>query len=133
MTVNGSRRQGLLLIGVVFLLGLVCGSALTVIGVRTVLPQRLHRIGGPPPTDGAERILRRLDLEPGQRRQVAEILERRGEEIHQIFQESGNEIREILTEEQQGKFDEMRRRHERGPMRRRHPGARPEHPPPPEN
>ncbi len=35
---NGSRRRGLLLVGVVFILGLVCGSALTVIGVRTVLP-----------------------------------------------------------------------------------------------
>jgi Spy/CpxP family protein refolding chaperone len=119
-TANGSRRRGLLLVGVVFLLGLVCGSALTVIGVRTVLPGfPPGRPGGEPPpmARGMEGLVMRLDLDAEQRTQIREIFERNRGEIHRILRESGAEIRAILTEEQREKFDEMRRH--RRPMRRR--------------
>jgi Spy/CpxP family protein refolding chaperone len=115
---NGSRRRGLLLVGVVFLLGLVCGSALTVIGVRTVLPRFPDRPGGGPPpmARGMERLVMQLDLDAEQRAEIREIFERNRGEIHRILRESGAEIRAVLTEEQREKFDELRR--QRRPMRR---------------
>lgn len=117
---NGSRRRGLLLVGVVFLLGLVCGSALTVIGVRTVVPRFPDRPGAGRPhiARGMEGLVMRLDLDAEQRTQIREIFERNRGEIHRILEESGAEIRAILTEEQREKFDEMRRQR-RPPMGRR--------------
>jgi len=134
---NGSRRKGVLLILVVFILGLICGSALTVIGARSVMRRPFLVPEGPRPgTRGVERLAEELNLGDDQRRQVREVMARSQEEIRRVFEESRGEIREILTQEQREKFDEMRR--ERGPrMRRSRPGRgfgrgpRPEGPPPP--
>lgn len=140
---NGSRRRGLVLVLVVFILGLVCGAALTIIGIRSVGPRR-----SPGHPDGRSADMRRgfdrmdelLGLDEDQRIAVREIFERSRGEIRQITRESGEEIREILTEEQREKFDRMRDR--RGaPGRHRRPGrdgrgGRPlpgDPPPPPED
>lgn len=131
---NGSRRKGLLLLGVVFILGLACGSALTFIGVRTVLPvlpDRPVRPGGGPHHMGAMEQFRDLDLDPDQEAQIREIIDRSRGEVRGVLEKSRADIRAILTDEQREKFDEMRHRR---PMRgrRRGPGWGPPPPPPPE-
>jgi uncharacterized membrane protein len=121
---NGSRRRGLVLVLVVFILGLVCGAALTIIGVRSLTPRRL---AGHP--DGRRGEIRRgfehmageLGMDEDQRRAVREVFERSRREMQEISRESGEEIREILTEEQREQFDRMRERR-RSPNRRRRPG-----------
>ena len=117
--VNGSRRRGLLLVAVVFLLGLVCGSALTVIGVRSAMPGFPERRGDrhPPMARGMERLVMQLNLDAQQRAQMHEIFDRSRGEVHRVLEKSGAEIRAILTEEQREVFDEMRR--QRRPARRR--------------
>jgi hypothetical protein len=137
---NGSRRRGLVLVLVVFILGLVCGAALTIIGIRSVGPRRLPGHPDARPAEmrrGFDRMNEELGLDQDQRIAVREIFERSRGEIRKITRESGEEIREILTEEQRTKFDRMRDR--RGaPGRHRQPGRdgrgeRPlrEGPPPP--
>lgn len=142
---NGSRRRGLVLVLVVFILGLVCGAALTIIGVRSVGPRRFpgHPDGRPAEMRGGfDRMNEELGLNEDQRIAVREIFERSRGEIRQITRESGEEVREILTEEQREKFDRMRDR--RGaPGRHRQPGrdgrrerplrGDPSPPPPPED
>ncbi len=120
------RTKGLLLVGAVFLLGLVCGSAATVIGVRTVAPFRPgavppheRRGPGPGPGGGPDRLLMQLDLDPEQRDRIEQVLERRRDEVHRIFEDSRREVRELLTEEQRVEFDRM------GPRRQRRGGMRP--------
>ena len=121
---NGSRRRGMVLVLVVFILGLICGSALTIIGVRSVGIRRSP--GGPEgrPVEmrrGIERMADELDLSEDQRRAIREIFRRSREEIHQITKDSREEIHALLTEEQREKFDQMRER--RGaPGHRRRPG-----------
>ena len=124
MPVNGTRTKGLLLVAVVFALGLICGSALTVIGARTVWPVGPRHGDRPPHREGAGHVgilSQELGLDENQRAQVAEILDRNRREAHAIFKHSRTEIDAILTEEQRAKFTELRRRHH-GPMRGRRPG-----------
>jgi hypothetical protein len=134
---NGSKRKGILLILVVFILGLICGSALTVIGARSVTRRPLPVPDGPRPGNrGIERLVEELDLDDDQRRKVREVMTRSQEQIRRVFDESRAEIRELLTEEQRDRFDEMRRergprKHRRGPDRGFGRGPRPEGPPPP--
>jgi len=121
---NGSRRRGLVLVLVVFILGLVCGAALTIIGVRSVAPRPFQ--GHPDGRRGEmrrgfEHMAEELGLDEDQRRAIREIFERSRREMQEVTRESGEEIREILTEEQREQFDRMRER--RGPPnRRRRPG-----------
>ena len=119
---NGSRRRGMVLVLVVFILGLVCGAALTIIGIRSVGPRRPP--GGPDgrPAEmrrGFERMAELLDLSDDQRRAIREIFQRSREEMRQITKDSGEEIRELLTEEQREKFDQMRERRGATEHRRR--------------
>jgi uncharacterized membrane protein len=119
---NGSRRRGMVLVLVVFILGLVCGAALTIIGMRSVGPRRSP--GGPDGRRaemgrGFERMANELDLSDDQRRAIREIFQRSREEMHQITKDSGEDIRELLTEEQREKFDQMRERRGATEHRRR--------------
>ena len=132
---NGSRRRGLVLVLVVFILGLVCGAALTIIGMRSVAPRRFpgHPEGRPAEMRrGFERMTDELGLDRDQRRAIREIFEGSRGESQEITRESGEQIREILTEDQREKFDRLRER--RGPpMRRRRPGRERPPAPDPEN
>ena len=121
---NGSRRRGLVLVLVVFILGLVCGAALTIIGIRSVVPRRTagHPDGRPAEMRrGFDRMVEELDLNEDQRLAIREIFDRSRNDIRQITRESGEEIREILTEDQREKYDRMRERRG-GPGHRRRPG-----------
>jgi Spy/CpxP family protein refolding chaperone len=134
---NGSRRRGLVLVLVVFVLGLVCGAALTIIGIRSVGPRPFATPPDGPPRGEMRRGFERMSVELGltedQQREIRAIFERSREEIHEITRESGDAIRELLTEEQRAKFDEMRR-HRRPMGGRRGPGHRGrEEPPPPDD
>ena len=138
---NGSRRRGMVLVLVVFILGLVCGAALTIIGMRSVGPPRSpgHPDGRPAEMRrGFERMADELDLSEEQRRAIREIFKRSRHEIQQVTKESGEEIRQLLTEEQREEFDRMRERrgapgHRRRPGRgdREKPPAPGDPPPPP--
>jgi len=120
--VNGSRRRGLTLMLVVFVLGLVCGSALSVIVIRSVLPaspmlpRHAGAFGAGDP--GFEHMAEQLGLNEEQRRRMREELDGTRLEVHRLLEESGERIRSLLDEEQRRKFDEMRQH--RG-MRRRQP------------
>jgi uncharacterized membrane protein len=112
-----SRRRGLLLLGVVFLLGAVSGASLAVIGVRAGLP--LPPVAEP----GVRRLATRLQLDAEQRREVREILLRQRARMREIVEESRDEIRGLLDEEQQRIFDRLR-----GPDRRPGQGRKPPRP-----
>ncbi len=133
-TPTATRKKGFLLLGVVFLLGVVCGGALVFIGVRTLVP-RGPRHGGPHPIEG---ISRHLDLNEKQAEKIRAILDETRHEIDVISLESRDRIREVLTPEQLEKFDEMRSRFRRGPRRRHRDSPEPRAPrdappPPPSN
>jgi hypothetical protein len=142
---NDSRRRGLVLVLVIFILGLVCGAALTIIGIRSVGPGRPVGYPDGRPVEmrrGFERMTEELGLNEDQRVAIREIFERSRKQIGEITRVSGDQIREILTEEQRQKFDRMRDRRGR-PGRHRRPdrdgrGERPSRgdpppPPPPED
>ncbi|HXV77045.1 MAG TPA: hypothetical protein VD788_12080 [Candidatus Polarisedimenticolaceae bacterium] len=132
-----ARRRGVTLMLVVFVLGLVCGAALSIITVRSVLPRPVARPafddrpgdGRPVAGPGArfERMAERLDLDEEQRVRVREILRRSRQEIRDVFETSRQEIIEVLDEEQREEFERMRT----SEQRRRRPGGRRGHPDPP--
>jgi hypothetical protein len=130
-------RAALALLGA-FILGLVCGAAILLLGQRSVLPP------SGPPVDRArlgrpmEHLARELGLDREQRRAVRRILERDRARMREILDQSRLEIREILTPEQQERFDRMRpdppgpRRFPGRGGRPGRPGPGPEAEPPPE-
>ena len=130
--VNGAHRRGLVLMLVVFVLGLVCGAALSVIAIRSVLPARpssFPRHAGPlgAGDPGFEGMAEHLGLSEEQRRQVRQELDSTRLEVHRLLDESGERIRALLDEDQRRRFDEMRRRHHVAP-RLRGPGPPPAEP-----
>jgi hypothetical protein len=130
---NGTRRRGLALMLVVFVLGLVCGAALSVIVIRSVMPDRpwigSRAVGLGPGGPGFERMAERLGLTDEQRRLVHAELENTRREVHRLVRESGDRIRAVLDEDQARRFEEMRRH--AGPRRRRPgPGPLRDEPPP---
>jgi hypothetical protein len=148
MDSNGAgtgRRQGVLLLLAVFLLGLVCGASLLFLGQRSVGLVRGPgpRPVGPPVDQRPGHLLRELDLDEEQREKVFEIMREDRERIHGILEETRLEIRALLRPEQQEIFDRMRpegpgfghrRKGGRRGFRRARPdvpGKRPEAPPPP--
>jgi len=131
------RATGLILIGVVFLLGMLCGAALFYLGQASV-----GRDGMRPPVRRPEgrvdaemmRMFRGLDLEPGQVEQIREIMRRSRREIRDRVEESREEIHDLLTDEQRERFDRLRpeRRRREGPWPDQGPrGKRPPRPRPP--
>jgi len=125
----GSPRRGLALMLVVFVLGIVCGAALAVIVIRSVIPPRPgpRFAGGPPRAEQRfERMAERLDLNDGQRVQVRAELDATRQSMDRLLRESAERIRAVLDEDQRRRFDEMRPRE--GSRRRRFEGR--EGPPP---
>jgi len=101
-------RAVLALLGT-FMLGLACGGALTVLGVRAVGgPLMRHAPPGPEMPAPMEHMSRALRLDPDQRRAIREILVRDRRRIHALLEETHGEIRELLTPEQRERFDRMR-------------------------
>jgi hypothetical protein len=128
-----SRRHGLLLLAVVFLLGLVCGAAV----FATV--DRIIDIRQPPrPPEGPDRHLgrlaRELDLDEDQKQRMREILGESRLRMHAVMRETREELRQVLRPDQLEKFDELQRRRPFGPRGRRglrERGGRRDGPPPP--
>jgi Spy/CpxP family protein refolding chaperone len=106
---GSERTRGLFLLGVVFLLGMVCGAALFYLGQRSMMPPRLagQWRDGPHPGAGLERLSRELDLDPDQRRKIEEILAERRSRMQKFVADGRSEIRDILRPEQQKIFDAM--------------------------
>ena len=109
----GTRKQGFLLLSVVFLLGIVCGGALVFIGVRTLGPGS-NRFGGAPPPHPMIELSRQLDLDEDQERKIRMILDQTREEMQTVMHDSREKIREVLRPEQREKMDEIRPRFRRG-------------------
>ena len=122
-------KRSLALVNVfgVLLLGIVIGA----MGMHLFYAQRFP---GPPGRHGpgggmhrpafAERLERQLDLTPEQQSRIEEIVREsrlRGRELHEELlprvrsqmDETRRRIREVLTLEQQVKFDELDQRHRR--------------------
>ena len=112
---SDSSRKGLALALVVFALGIVCGAALAVIVIRSVVPlgPRARRA---PPDVRFERMAEQLDLDEAQRAQVRAELDGTREQMDRLLHDSAERIRAVLDEDQRRRFDEMRRRD--GPRRR---------------
>jgi Spy/CpxP family protein refolding chaperone len=64
-----------------------------------------------------ERMAEQLDLDQTQRAQVRAELDGTREQMDRLLRDSAERIRAVLDEDQQRRFDEMRRRE--GPRRRR--------------
>jgi len=103
---GGAKRRGVLLVGAVFLLGVVCGAATVLIGARVA---RGPFLGPPMPRGGIERLARELDLDPDQQARVREILDRHRDDLEHLHMRVGDELREVLNESQRARFDEIRR------------------------
>jgi len=121
-TPGPSRTKGYLLLGVVFVLGLICGAALFYTGQRSVTPRGPE---GHPPGRPLDRMSRELNLDPDQRRAIREILDGQRIRFDEVLEDSREAIREVLSPSQQQQFDALR------PPGPGLPGGPPGHRPPP--
>lgn len=140
-TPGPAKARGGLLLLLVLLLGLLMGASGMVLlhhlgwgppepRPGTPGPGRL-RHGGPPPERALRHLERALDLDEEQRAQVERILEERRMEIDALMRGTHEEIRSILSPEQQEKLDAMHeRRGRRGGGRGSGRGGGPPPPPP---
>lgn len=112
-TVTPPRAPGVLAVGSVFALGAVFGAALCFVILR------LAPAGPPPPAmpDGRgergdrmpiARMVRDLDLDARQQKEIQEILERSHAEVRGVLERSREEIRALLRPDQQERLDRMR-------------------------
>jgi hypothetical protein len=121
-----SKRKGVLLIGVVFVLGMICGAALFVMGQRSV---GFRRPPGPPPGHPLDRLSRELNLDDAQREEIRTILDGQRARLDAVLEDSRHAIRAVLRPDQQERFDDLRPPRPGGPEE--HPGHPPPgHPPP---
>lgn len=128
-----SRGRGLLLIGTIFLLGMISGAALFYLGQRSVRPEPFGRAGHLGHGRGGPMrvLMKELDLDAEQEKKIRAILEGRREEVHRLLEASRAEIQALLTPEQRKRFDEIHpgpRLRPGGPHR---PPPGPDAPPPP--
>jgi Spy/CpxP family protein refolding chaperone len=153
------RSVALIAVAVLFAVGVAVG----VLGMHLYYAREIARHGGGGDL-GVQRFARHLDrvldLNADQRRRIDEILEesrREGDALHremlprvrEHMRRTADEVRAVLTPEQQARFDELQRRHRRraehfflgrgrgrpgpfGPRRPRGPQPGPPPEPPPE-
>ncbi|ANM30711.1 hypothetical protein ABI59_15700 [Acidobacteria bacterium Mor1] len=126
---SSTARRSLLGIAAIFLIGLVAGSALTVVTYRfMVMPNERHvSDGGHKPPRGrpspAEIMREELQLTDEQVEQIESIFHEHRAEIRRTAEEVRGKIREVLTDEQKEAFDNMPRAFgPPGPRGRRGPG-----------
>jgi Spy/CpxP family protein refolding chaperone len=117
---TGMTGKALVLIGAIFLLGMVAGASLFYVGQRSVAsanpppaqqgpPERGPRQErGQPPPGPLEDMTRRFGLTDDQQTRIREILARYRGEMDGMLEASRLEIREVLTDEQREQFDTMR-------------------------
>ena len=122
-----TRTRGLLLLGVVFVLGMVCGATLFYLGQRSMLPPRAFGPDGPHSGAGLDRLTRDLNLDPEQRKKIEAILEGRRARMQQFLEQGRSEIRDILRPDQQKTFDALP--HDHGGRHGWRAGPPPEPPP----
>jgi Spy/CpxP family protein refolding chaperone len=123
MDASQSNRKAILLVALVFVLGIALGAAgvyVVTTRVHAARPQAAAR-GGLVPADVVARLNGELNLTPDQQKQIEAILsdtQARYAEIHrqaapeydQARHQGRVRIRELLTPEQQPKFDQFLRR-----------------------
>ncbi len=125
MTFNPASRKAIALLVVVFVLGVALGAlGLTVMNRRVdgaraeVRP--VSRTQAPDPTRAVSRLTRDLDLTPDQQQRLSEILtntqsrynairQQMNPQFDQARAQSRDQIRQILTPEQQPKFEDFLR------------------------
>ena len=121
------RATGVMLIGTVFLIGMVCGAALFYLGQASVGGRGGERGRPFAPTPGSGdpmmRMFEELDLSAEQAAEIREILRGSRGEVRQLIEQSREEIRGLLDEEQRDAFDRLGPGM-RGPRGRRPPGPR---------
>ncbi len=122
-----ARTRGLLPLGLIVLLGMVCGATLLYLGQRSVLPGGLRGLGpwGHHGRMGLERLSKELKLDAEQSKQIEAVLREHRAQIHRLLEESRAQIRALLRPEQRKIFDTLR------PERPGWRGDQPEFPPPP--
>jgi hypothetical protein len=94
------RTRGLVLLGTVFLLGMVCGASLFYLGQRSMMPPR-------PPGPWLDRLSRDLDLDPDQRKKIEEVLAEHRAQMRKLAEDGRSGIRDLLRPDQQKIFDAM--------------------------
>lgn len=100
------KRRGILLLLSVFLLGMICGAALLVVGKQCVSVDPCDGLSGCGPN--LDWFAGEFGLDAQQKTQVQVILETHREEMITSFERIREEIQAVLDEEQQKKFDEMK-------------------------
>ena len=138
------RWQALVALVCLFALGVVAGG----LGAHLYYARSLERPPGPPPFFGGPlgpRLERHLELTPEQTVELRRILDETRREaeamrrelaprMREVMRRSEERIRQILTPEQERRFEELRRHQRRradrffGGPERRHGPRRPPHP-----
>jgi hypothetical protein len=95
------RTRGLVLLGTLFVLGMVCGASLFYLGQRSMMPPR------PPGPWGLDRLSRDLDLDPDQRKKIEDVLAEHRAGMRKLLDDGRSGIRDILRPDQQKIFDAM--------------------------
>jgi uncharacterized membrane protein len=125
--------RALLVLGIVFLLGMISGAALFHLG-RQSAGDRPPR--GPAPLHPLERMRGELDLSEDQEQAIRAILDEQRQRLEEVLEDSREAIRGVLSQEQAAEFDAMRPPRDGGrgkePPGHEPPGMRrPPHPPGP--
>ena len=121
MTFNPASRKAIGLLLLVFVLGVAIGAlGLTLMNGRVYGARPNSRQGTPGPTRVVNRLTRDLDLTADQQKRLSEILantqarynairQQMNPQFDQVRSEGREQIRQILTPEQQPKLDEFYR------------------------
>lgn len=105
---------------VIFIAGLFTGSALLrKFGLGPFPPPGRPPIEGQMREEFVQRLARDLELTPAQTETISKIMAESQRQVRDMFDKVHNEIRAVLTPDQQRLFDEMRKR------RPDRPGGRP--------
>jgi len=129
---DSNRARGVALLFAVFLFGALAGASLFYVGQRSVggaRPEPLPPPPGPRPLHPLDRMTRELNLDAEQERAIGDLLEKHRDAMESQLEQSREAIRQVLTEEQRERFDNMRppRPEDRPELRGGPPGG----PPPP--
>lgn len=120
MDANRGNRKAVVLVSVLFLLGIALGSVGTYLVTSRVLAARPQPALGRQPGRTMALFTRDLNLNPDQQKQIqaifndtraryAELHAKLDPEYEQVRQDGRDRIRQVLTPEQQPKFEELLR------------------------